>query len=117
VQAVGGINEKIEGFFDVCKERGLDGSHAVVIPSDNVKHLMLTEEVVESVHKKLFNVYAVRTIDEAIAALTGMTAGERDENGEFPANTLNRLVEDKLIQFASRRKQFSEGTGDDKGHK
>ncbi len=117
VQAVGGINEKIEGFFAVCKERGLDGSHAVVIPGDNIKHLMLTEEVVEAVQKNLFNVYAVRTIDEAAAALTGMTAGERDESGEFPAGTLNRLVEDKLIQFASRRKQFSEGTGDDKGNK
>ncbi len=117
VQAVGGINEKIEGFFAVCKERGLDGSHAVVIPRDNIKHLMLTEAVIEAVHKNLFNVYAVQSIDEAVAALTGMTAGERDKDGEFPADTLNRLVEDKLIQFASRRKQFSEGAGDDKGHK
>jgi len=117
VQAVGGINEKIEGFFAVCKERGLDGSHAVIIPRDNIKHLMLTEAVVEAVQNNLFSVYAVQTIDEAVAALTGMTAGERDKGGEFPADTLNRLVEDKLIQFASRRKQFSEGAGDDKGHK
>ena len=117
VQAVGGINEKIEGYFAVCKERGLDGSHAVVIPRDNVKNLMLTEEVVEAVNKNLFNVYAVETIDEAIAALTGRTAGTRDKDGEFPPGTLNRFVEDKLIEFASRRKQFSEGAGDDEGHK
>jgi lon-related putative ATP-dependent protease len=117
VQAVGGINEKIEGFFAVCKERGLDGSHAVIIPRDNIKHLMLTESVVEAVENKLFSVYAVRTIDEAVTALTGMRAGERDEDGAYPPGTLNRLVEDKLIQFASRRQQFSEGAGDDKGHK
>jgi len=117
VQAVGGINEKIEGFFAVCKERGLDGSHAVVIPHDNIKHLMLREEVVEAVHENLFNVYAVRNIDEAFAALTGRRAGARDKDGEFPPSTLNRLVEDKLIQYASRRKQFSEGASDDKGIK
>ena len=117
VQAVGGINEKIEGFFAVCKERGLDGSHAVIIPSDNIKHLMLTEEVVEAVHSKLFNVYAVQTIDEAVAALTGRTAGARDKDGEFPPDTLNRLVEDKLIQYASKRQQFSEGASDDKANK
>ena len=117
MQAVGGINEKIEGFFAVCKERGLDGSHAVIIPRDNVKHLMLSEAVVEAVHSNLFNVYAVRSIDEAVAALTGIATGERDKDGQFPADTLNRLVEDKLIQFARRRRQFSEGVGDDKGHK
>jgi len=117
VQAVGGINEKIEGFFEVCKERELDGSHAVIIPDANVKHLMLKEEVVEAVNNNLFKVYAVKTIDEAAATLTGMAAGERDEDGEFPTGTLNRLVEDKLIQFASKRKQFSEGAGDDEGQK
>ncbi len=117
VQAVGGINEKIEGFFAVCKERGLDGSHAVIIPRDNVKHLMLIEEVVEAVHENLFNVFAVQTIDEAIAVLTGRTAGARGKDGEFPPDTLNRLVEDKLVQYASKRKQFSEGGSDDKAHK
>ncbi len=117
VQVVGGINEKIEGFFAVCKERGLDGSHAVIIPRDNIKHLMLTEEVVEAVQNNLFNVYAVQTIDEAVATLTGIAAGERGKDGKFPADSLNRLVEDKLIQFASRRQQFSEGAGDDKRHK
>ena len=117
VQAVGGINEKIEGFFAVCKVRGLDGSHAVIIPRDNIKHLMLKEAVVEAVHNKMFNVYAVQTVDEAAAALTGMTAGERDKDGDFPADTLNRLVEDKLIQFACKRQWFAEGASDDKGHR
>ena len=117
VQAVGGINEKIEGFFGVCKERGLDGSHAVIIPGDNIKHLMLTEEVVEAVDNDLFNVYAVQSVDEAIAVLTGRTAGERDIDGIFPPDTLNRLVEDKLIQYATRRKQFAEAAGDDNEHK
>ena len=117
VQAVGGINEKIEGFFAVCKERGLDGSHAVIIPRDNIKHLMLTEEVVEAAHDDLFTVYAVQSIDEAIAVLTGRTAGQRDTDGVFPPDTVNRLVEDKLIQYATRRKQFSEGVSDDKEHK
>ncbi|MBT8109336.1 MAG: AAA family ATPase [Gammaproteobacteria bacterium] len=117
VQVVGGTNEKIEGFFAICKERGLDGSHAVIIPRDNIKHLMLAEEVIEAVRKNLFSVYAVQTIDEAVAVLTGMAAGERNKDGEFPPDTLNRLVEDRLIQFASRRQQFSEGAGDDKEHK
>jgi lon-related putative ATP-dependent protease len=111
VQAVGGINEKIEGFFEVCKERGLDGSHTVVIPRDNVKNLMLKEEVVEAVHKNLFNVCAVTHIDEAIVLLTGVTAGERAEDGLFPADSVNRLVEDRLIQYASKLKSFSEGVG------
>jgi hypothetical protein len=78
---------------------------------------MLIEEVVEAVHENLFNVYAVQTIDEAIAVLTGRTAGARGKDGEFPPDTLNRLVEDKLVQYASKRKQFSEGGSDDKAHK
>ena len=114
VQVVGGINEKIEGFFEVCKERGLDGSHAVVIPEDNVKHLMLDEEVVDAVAQKLFTVYAVRYVDEAIELLTGKTAGNRGEDGQFPTDTVNRLVEDKLVQYASKRQRFAEGGSGDK---
>jgi lon-related putative ATP-dependent protease len=108
VQAVGGINEKIEGFYEVCRERGLDGSHGVIIPRDNIKHLMLTEEVVDAVQNNRFSVYAVQHIDEAIAVLTDRVAGERDENGEFPEDTVNRKVEDQLIKYAKGRKQFSE---------
>jgi lon-related putative ATP-dependent protease len=108
VQAVGGINEKIEGFYEVCRERGLDGSHGVIIPRDNIKHLMLKEEVVDAVQNNQFSVYAVQHIDEAIAVLTDRVAGERDENGQFPEDTVNRKVEDQLIKYAKGRKQFSE---------
>ena len=106
VQVVGGINEKIEGFFDVCSERGLDGSHGVIIPRDNVKHLMLREEVVAAVESGRFSVYAVADIDEAVSILTGIDAGERDEEGLFPENSVNRKAEDRLIGYAHRRRDF-----------
>ena len=106
VQAVGGVNEKIEGFFDVCRERGLDGSHGVIIPQDNVKHLMLREDVVDAVRQDEFRVFAVRHIDEAIAILTGERAGERDEDGKFPEGSVNARVEDQLIEYATARRQF-----------
>lgn len=111
VQAVGGINEKIEGFFDICSQRGLDGSHGVLIPADNVKHLMLREDVVAAVEEGRFNVYAVHRIDEAIEILTGQAAGERGADGRFAEGTANRRVEDRLVEFAKRRKQFTETAG------
>lgn len=114
VQAVGGVNEKIEGFYRICKERGLDGSHAVVIPQDNVKHLMLADEVVEAVQNKKFNVYAARHIDEVLELLTGGQAGERRNDGQFAPGTLNRLVEQKLIQYATQRHRFDEGAERDR---
>jgi predicted ATP-dependent protease len=107
VQAVGGVNEKIEGFFDVCSERGLDGSHGVIIPQDNVKHLMLREDVVDAVRRDEFRVFAIRHVDEAIAILTGVDAGERDENGSFPEGSVNGLVEGQLIEYATARKSFA----------
>ena len=108
VQVVGGINEKIEGFYDVCKERGLDGSHGVVIPADNIKHLMLREDVVEAVKDGRFSVYAVKNVDEALTLLTGVEAGERDGKGEFPEGSVNRKAEDQLVAYAEARKHFSE---------
>ena len=113
VQVVGGINEKIEGFFDLCRERGLDGSHGVVIPRDNVKHLMLREDVVDAVRNGRFSVYAAKTIDEAVAILTGNEAGERDDAGQFPEATVNWKVEQQLIRYATLRKQFGEKEEDD----
>jgi predicted ATP-dependent protease len=107
VQAVGGINEKIEGYFDVCRERGLDGSHGVVIPQDNVKHLMLREDIVDAVRRNEFRIFAVRHIDEAITILTGVDAGERGEDGEFPAGTVNALVEEQLVEYATARRSFA----------
>jgi len=108
VQAVGGVNEKIEGFFEICSKRGLDGSHGVIIPRDNVKHLMLREDVVEAVREKKFMVYAIETLDEAIELLTGHPAGQRGDDDEFPADSVNRKVETQLIGYAKQRKHFGE---------
>jgi lon-related putative ATP-dependent protease len=113
VQAVGGVNEKIEGYFDICKQRGLDGSHGVIIPRDNVKHLMLRENVVEEVRQGQFNVFAVGNIDEALSILTGIEAGQRDESGEFPKNSVNHLVEKQLVRYAGLRRSFAENPSDD----
>lgn len=107
IQVVGGINEKIEGFFRVCEERGLDGSHGVVIPSDNIKHLMLREEVVDAVREGRFSIFSANDIDEAITLLTGVVAGQPDENGRFPQGSVNAMVEEKLVNYATRRKGFS----------
>ena len=107
VQVVGGVNEKIEGFFGVCKTRGLDGSHGVIIPRENVKHLMLQEEVVEAVQQGLFSVYAVQNIDEAVTIITGTEAGDRDEDGNFPPNSVNAKVEEQLIKYAKLRKKHA----------
>jgi predicted ATP-dependent protease len=112
IQAIGGVNEKIEGFFDICRERGLNEKQGVLIPKSNVQHLMLREDVVEAARHRQFAVYPVTTIDEAIETLTGIKAGERGPEGRFPAGTVNRLVEDKLRTFAERARGFSKGSGD-----
>ena len=96
VQAIGGVNEKIEGFFDICAARGLTGEQGVMIPASNVKHLMLRKDVVEACAQKRFAVYPVATIDEGLEILTGLPAGEADEKGEFPIGSVNREVVSKL---------------------
>ena len=106
VQVVGGINEKIEGFFDICNSRGLDHSHGVVIPADNVKHLMLRQDVVEAIKEGKFSVYAVRDVDEAVTLLTGTKAGERDKAGDFPAGSVNHRVEEQMVRYATLRRDF-----------
>lgn len=112
VQVVGGINEKIEGYFEICRSRGLDGSHGVVIPADNVKHLMLRDEVVAAVRQDRFRIYAVREVDEAVTLLTGVEAGRRDAAGQFPAGSVNAGVEAQMILYAALRRSFeSEGKG------
>ena len=113
VQAVGGINEKIEGFFEICRLRGLDGTHGVVIPEDNVKHLMLDDDVLDAVSDGNFAVYAVQDIDQALTVLTGESAGIREDDGQFPEGTVNRKVEDQLVHYATLRRKFAE-TPDDK---
>jgi lon-related putative ATP-dependent protease len=111
VQAIGGVNEKIEGFFDVCRTRGLNEQQGVLIPKSNVQHLMLREDVVEAVRHSQFAIYPVGTIDEGIEILTGVKAGERDSGARFAAGTINRLVEDKLKSFAERARAFAKSAG------
>ena len=106
VQAIGGVNEKIEGFFDLCAARGLTGDQGVLIPASNVKHLMLRRRVVEAVETSRFHVYPVATIDQGIALLTGCDAGEPDAKGRFPEGTINRRVEDRLKDLAEHRRRF-----------
>ena len=101
VQAIGGANEKIEGFFDVCNARGLTGSQGVLVPAANVQHLMLRPDIIEAVKQGKFRVHSVSHIDQGIEILTGIKAGELDADGNFPEGTINRLVEDKLADFAA----------------
>ncbi len=107
VQAIGGVNEKIEGFFDVCRARGLTGEQGVLIPQSNVKHLMLRKDVVEAVAEGRFKVFAVDTIDQGIEILTGVRAGERDAAGNFPEGTVNQRVESRLMMLAEKRKTYA----------
>ena len=100
IQPIGGVNEKIEGYFQICKMRGLDGSHSVMIPIQNTKNLNLNKEVVEAVKNGKFHIYAISTIDEGIELLTGVPAGKRDSKGMFPAGTINYLAYEKLKKYA-----------------
>jgi lon-related putative ATP-dependent protease len=107
VQAIGGVNEKIEGFFDICRARGLDGEQGVLIPDSNVKHLMLREDVVQACAEGKFRIYAVSTVDEAIALLTGVPAGEPDENGVVPEGSINYMVAAQLAEMSVMRQSYA----------
>ncbi len=109
VQAIGGVNEKIEGFFEVCKIKGFDGSQGVIIPASNVRHLMLKEEVVESVRAGRFHIWPVKCIDEGIEILTDTRAGQRNGDGTFEEGTVNDLVDRQLRKFSEGLKGFYEG--------
>jgi lon-related putative ATP-dependent protease len=111
VQAIGGVNEKIEGFFDTCRQRGLDGSHGVLIPRDNVPHLMLRDDVVAAAAAGQFHIYPIASIDEAIVLVTGIPAGERDAAGAFPAGSVNERVEARLRALAHTRREYQRGGG------
>jgi predicted ATP-dependent protease len=106
-QPIGGVNEKIEGFFDVCRARGLTGEQGVIIPASNVQHLMLRHDVVEAVQAGQFHVYPMRTVDDAIELLTGVPAGERDAEGSFPEGGINQRVEARLIELAEKQRAFT----------
>jgi lon-related putative ATP-dependent protease len=104
IQPIGGVNEKIEGFFSVCKNRGLTGDQGVIIPQLNVKNLMLKKNVVDAVREGKFRIYAVRTVDEALEILAGLPAGTRREDGTFPEGTLNFLVDKRLKEMSKKMK-------------
>lgn len=106
VQAIGGVNEKIEGFFDLCQARGLTGEQGVLIPAANVKHLMLRRDVVEAAEAGRFHIYPVATIDEGIELLTGVPAGQADEEGVYPEDTVNRMVADRLAAMSKKREKM-----------
>jgi len=106
VQAIGGVNEKVEGFFDLCAARGLTGTQGVLIPAANAQHLMLRADVVEACRAGRFSVSAVATVDDALSALTGLPAGERDAAGNFPPDSINGRVEARLLAFAQTRRDF-----------
>lgn len=111
VQPIGGVNEKIEGFFDVCEERGLTGDQGVLIPASNRKHLMLRRDVVDAIGRGDFHVWPVETVDQGMEVLTGEPMGERDEEGRYPEGTINYLVEERLAELAQRRMEFSGAAG------
>ena len=100
IQPIGGGNDKIEGFFQICKMRGLNGKHGVIIPKQNVNNLNLSDEVIEAVKKGDFHIYAISTIEEGIELLTGVPAGKKDASGHFPAGSINYLVYEKLKKYA-----------------
>jgi lon-related putative ATP-dependent protease len=107
VQAIGGVNDKIEGFFDICKARGLTGEQGVLIPTSNVKHLMLRQDVIEAVDAGRFHIYPIEWVDQGMEILTGMPAGERDEAGNYPEGSINYRVEARLADLAEKRLALS----------
>ncbi|WP_200762475.1 Lon protease family protein [Nitrosophilus alvini] len=106
VQAVGGVNHKIEGFFEVCKLKGFEKEQGVIIPKSNIDHLMLDDDVLDAIKKGKFFIYAVESVDEAMEILTGKEAGERDAEGKFPKDSVNRLVEERLVEFFEKAKKI-----------
>ncbi|MEZ5445609.1 MAG: ATP-binding protein [Gammaproteobacteria bacterium] len=107
VQPIGGVNEKIEGFFDICQARGLSGQQGVIIPATNVRHLMLRADVVQAAREGRFHLYSVNHVDEAIALLTGFAAGEVDETGAFPEDSINARVAARLTELSLMRQAYA----------
>ena len=108
IQPIGGVNEKIEGFFDVCQARGLNGEQGVLIPVANIDNLMLRQDVVEAARAGQFHIYPVRTVDEGIELLTGVPAGESDEAGDYPPDSINGRVVARLVQLAEKQRDFND---------
>jgi predicted ATP-dependent protease len=107
-QPIGGVNEKIEGFFDVCSAVGLTADQGVLIPAANAKHLMLRADVIDDVAAGKFAVYTYETVDDAIELLTGISAGQRDPSGAYPPGTVNFLVDRRLRELAELQRSFAD---------
>jgi predicted ATP-dependent protease len=106
VQAIGGVNEKIEGYFDICQARGLSGEQGVLIPAANVKHLMLRSDVVQAAAEGRFAIYPIETIEQGIELLTGVPAGELDGKGVYPEGSINRRIMDRLDEVAEKQREY-----------
>ncbi|MGD2115492.1 MAG: ATP-binding protein [Acidobacteriota bacterium] len=111
IQPIGGVNEKIEGFFDVCSRQGLTGRQGVLIPAANVRHLMLRDDVVDAVREGRFHVWPVETVDQGMRLLTGLPMGERDAAGRYPEGSVNARVEARLVELAEQARKFASGGG------
>ncbi|MCQ2965769.1 MAG: AAA family ATPase [Alphaproteobacteria bacterium] len=107
IQAIGGVNEKIEGFFDICKIRGLTGKQGVLIPKTNVENLMLRQDIIDACEAGKFHIYPIETIDQGIEILTGIPAGEKDKNGKFPENSINGKVQKQLDCYLENSIEFT----------
>lgn len=101
------MNEKIEGFFDVCRARGLSGEHGVLIPASNVKHLMLRQDVVAAAAAGPFQIWPIETDDQALSLLTGLPAGEADAEGRYPAGTINQRISERLWELFQLRQRYN----------
>jgi lon-related putative ATP-dependent protease len=112
VQAIGGVNEKIEGFFAICKQRGLTGKQGVIIPASNVQHLMLRQEVIDAVAADQFHIHAIHHVNDALALLSGLNAGEADEQGGFAPHSFNAAVWERLKKWADLHRHEKESTTD-----
>ena len=108
IQAIGGVNQKIEGYFRVCKAKGLTGDQGVMIPRQNISNLMLRDDVIAAVKKGKFHIYAVSTIDEGLEVLTGMASGKKRKDGTYPKDTINYKVNKQLAEMATKLKRFVE---------
>lgn len=114
IQAIGGVNEKIEGFFDICKSRGLTGDQGVLIPASNIKNLMLRKDVINAVESSNFHIYPIEHVDQGIEILTGLKAGKPDPDGNYPEGTLNGTVQSQLTLLAEKSARFGKNDKESK---
>jgi predicted ATP-dependent protease len=116
IQAIGGVNEKIEGFFDACGITGFTGRQGVIIPASNVKHLMLRQDVVAAAAEERFRIIPIDTVDQGLALLTGLAAGEPDAEGGYPAGTINHRIAARLDAFAAKAAELARNTAIPQAH-